>query len=166
MFFCIHLPGLVGRSRPVKVGPAWSSRRRRRQAGSYEPTLECSHRGDGSSRRLREKLHPDQASPPCGVFSAQAQRGLYQLGGCGLGDRRVPIISWDAIGAVEAKPVEETADGRAGQAQRFGDLASLVALLPKLEHCLTDRDGDGMWHDQTSKKNSHETNHSHTVPML
>ena len=165
MFFCIHLPGLVGRGRPVEVGPWWSPRRSRRQVGSHEPTLERSLRGDGPSRRLQEELHPDQASPPSGVLSAQAHGGLHHLGGRGLGDRRVPVIRWDAVDAVETKPLEETADGGARQAQRLGDLASPVALLPEPEHRLTDRDGDGTWHDQTSQKHYHETNHSHTVPM-
>jgi len=67
---------------------------------------------------------------------------------------------------MDTKPLKETADGRARQAQRLGDLASPVALLPEPEHRLTDRDGDGMWHDETSQKHFHETNHSHTVPML
>jgi hypothetical protein len=166
MFLCIHLPGFVGRGRPVEAGPWRSSRWGRTQAGSYEPTLERSLRGNGSSRRLQEELHPDQASPPCGVLSAQAHGGLHQIGRRGLGDRRVPVIGWDAVNAVETKPLEETADGRAGQAQRLGNLATPVAFLPEPQHRLTDRDGDGTWHDQTSLKHIHETNHSHNVPML
>src|SRR5271157_2391893 len=166
MFFCIHLPNFMGRGRPVEAGPWWSSRRGRRQAGSYEPTLERSLRGNGSSRRLQEELHSDQGSPPGGVLSAQAYGGLHQLGGRGLGNRRVPVIRWKAVDAVETKPLEETADGGARQAQRLGDLASPVAFLPEPEHRLTDRDGDGTWHDETSQKHFHETNHSHTVPML
>jgi hypothetical protein len=166
MFFCIHLPGFMGRGRPVEVGSGWSSRRSRRQAGSSEPTLERSLRGDRSSRCLREELHPDHASPPGGMLSAHVHGGLHQRGGRGLGDRTVPVIRWDAVAAVETKPLAETADGRAGQAQRLGDLARLVAFLPEPEHRLTDRDGDGTWHDQTSQKEFHETHHSPTVPML
>ena len=112
-----------------------------------------------------EELHTDQASPPGGVLSAQAHGGLHQLGRRGLGDRGVPVIRWDAVDAVETKPLEETADGGARQAQRLGDLASPVAFLPEPEHRLTDRDGDGTWHDETSQKHFHEINHSHTVPM-
>jgi hypothetical protein len=153
------------RGRSIEAGAWWSSRRGRRQAGSYEPTLERSLRGDGSSRCLQEELHTDQASPPCGVLSAEAHGGLHHLGRRGL-DRRVPVIRWDAVDAVETKPLEETADGRAGQAQRFGDLARPEAFLPEPQHRLTDRDGDGTWHDQTSQKHIHETNHSHNVPML
>jgi hypothetical protein len=147
MFFRIHLPGLVGRGRPVEMGLYSSSRRGRRQAGSYEPTLERSRRGDGSFRRLLKELHPDQASPPSGVLSAQAHGGLHHIGGRGLGDRGVPVIRWDAVHSVDTKPLEETADRGARQAQRLGHLASPVAFLPEPEHRLTDRDGDGMWHD-------------------
>jgi hypothetical protein len=147
MFLCIHLPGLVGRGRPVEMGLWWSSRPGRRQVGSCEPTLERSRRGDGSFRHLLKELHPDQAGPPSGVLSAQAHGGLHHIGGRGLGDRGVPVIRWDTVHAVDTKPLEETADGRARQAQRLGDLASPVAFLPEPEHRLTHRDGDGMWHD-------------------
>ena len=132
----------MGRGRPVEMGPRWSSRRGRRQVGSYEPTLERSLRGDGSSRGLQKELHSDQASPPSGVLSAQAHGGLYQIGGRGLGDRGVPVIRWDAVHAMDTKPLKETADGRARQAQRLGDLASPVTFLPEPEHRLTHRDGD------------------------
>jgi hypothetical protein len=114
MFFFIYLPGLMGHGRPVEPGPWWSSRRGRRQVGSNEPTLEFSLRGDMSSRRLQEELHLDQASPPGGVLSAQAHGGLHQFGGRSLGDRGAPVMRWNAVDAVETKPLEETADGRTG----------------------------------------------------
>jgi hypothetical protein len=111
MFLCIHLPGLVGRGRPVQVDPRWSPRRSRGQAGAHEPSLERSLRGDEPFRRLLEELHPDQAGSPGGVLSAQPQGGLHHLGGRGLGVRAVVVIRWDAVAAVAAKPLEETADG-------------------------------------------------------
>jgi hypothetical protein len=82
----------MGRGRPVEVGASWSSRRGRRKAGSYEPTLERSLRRDGSSRRLQEELHPDQASPPGGVLSAQVHGGLHHLGGRGRGECQATLI--------------------------------------------------------------------------
>jgi len=159
MFFCIHLPGLVGGTRPGQIGPRWSPRRRGGQAGAREPALERSLRGDGPTRLLQQELHSDQASTPSGVFSAKPHSGLYRLGGHGLGGRELPVMRWDAIATVAPKPLEETAHGGARQIQGRGDLASATALLPESEHRLTDRDWDGTRHGQTSEKQYHETNH-------
>jgi hypothetical protein len=140
----------MGHGRPAQVAPGWSSRRSWGQIGSHEPAWERSLRGDGSSGRLPEELHADQAGAPGGVLSAEPHGGLHHLGGRGLGGREVPVIRWDAVDAVATKPLEETANGGARQIQRRNDLASAAALLPEPEHRLTDRDWDGTRHDQSS----------------
>src|SRR6516225_6576662 len=158
MFFCIHLPGLMGCGRPVQVDPRRATRRGWGQIGSHEPTLEGSFRGNRLSRGHQEQLHTDQASSPSGVLAAQLYGGLHHLGGRREGGRAVAVVWRDAVTTAEPKPPEETANGGARQAQGRGDLTGPAALFPEPEHRLTDRDRDGTWHGQTSQKHYNESN--------
>jgi hypothetical protein len=83
MFFCNHLPGLMGCGRPVQVDPRRATRRGWGGIGSHEPTLEGSFRGNRLFRRLQKQLHSDQAGSPSGVLAAYLQGGLHHLGGRG-----------------------------------------------------------------------------------
>jgi hypothetical protein len=158
MFFRIHLPGLMGRGRPVQVDPRRATRRGWGQIGAHEPTLERSFRGNRLSRGHEEQLHTDQASSPSGVLAAQLYGGLHHLGGRREGGRAVAVVRRDAVATAESKPPKETANGGARQAQGRDDLTGLAALFPEPEHRLTDRDRDGTWHGQTSQKHYHESN--------
>src|SRR5262249_29059249 len=158
MFFCIHLPGLMGCGRPVQVDPRRATRRGWGQIGSHEPTLEGSFRGNRLSRGHQEQLHTDQASSPSGVLAAQLYGGLHHLGGRREGGRAVAVVWRDAIAIAEPKPPEETANGGARQAQGRDDLTGPAALFPEPEHRLTDRDRDATWYGQTSQKHYNESN--------
>jgi hypothetical protein len=148
----------MGCGRPVQVAPRRSPRRGRGQIGSHEPTLEGSFRGNRLSRGHQKQLHTDQASSPSGVLAAQLYGGLHHLGGRREGSRAVAIVWRDAVATAEPKPLEETANGGARQAQGRDDLAGPATLLPEPEHRLTDPDRDRTWHGQTSQKHYHESN--------
>ena len=60
---------------------------------------------------------PGSGQPPRWGAPGEAHGGLHRLGRQGLGNRRVPVIRREAVGAMETKPLKETADGRARQAQ-------------------------------------------------
>jgi hypothetical protein len=107
----------MGLGRPGQVGPWGSSRRGGRQAGSHEPTLERSLRGDGPFGSLLEELDSDQASPPGGVLLTQPHGGLDHLRRDGLTDGGAMIIRRDAIDTPATKPLEESTDGGQGQFQ-------------------------------------------------
>jgi hypothetical protein len=158
MFFRIYLPSLMGCGRPAHVDSRRSPRRRWVQIGSHEPTLKGSFAGNRLSRGHQEQLHADQASSPSGVLAAKLYGGLHHLGGRREGGRAVAVVWRDAVATAEPKPLEETANGGARQAQGRDDLTGPAALLPEPEHRLTERDRDGTSHGQTSQKYDHESN--------
>jgi hypothetical protein len=149
----------MGRRRPGQVDPRWSPRGGRGQIGAHEPALEGPFRGDGLPGRHPEQFHADQAGAPGGVLAAQPQGELHRVRGRGRAGRAVVVIRGDAVTAAVPKPPEEAANGGFRQIQGRGDLAGPMPLLPEPEHRLTDRDGDGTRHGQTSREPYHEINH-------
>src|ERR1700675_2452895 len=93
----------------------------------------------------------DHAGSPGRMLAAQSQGGLLRVGRFGRDDRRTTILGHDPLGALAAKPPEETTDRRPGQSQCYGDGAGSLTLLPEPEHGLTDWYGSGTWHGRTSQ---------------
>jgi hypothetical protein len=164
MFFCVHLPGLVGPGRAGQVDPRPPPRLRRCEAGGREGALECPLRGDGPPRRRLEQMDPDQAGPPGGMLASQSQGGLGQLGGGFRGGGGAAIVGSDRLGTATAEPAEEAANRRGRQPERRGDLAGPLTLLVESEDGLADRCRDGTWHGRTSR-GSHQETIPHSAPM-
>lgn len=146
MFLCIHLPGLVGQFRSGHVDARPAPARGRVQVVLHEPPLQRARRGDDLFRHAQEQLQADHAAPPGRVLAAHPQGGLDCVRGLSRGVGGAMVGRHEAFGAGAAEPPEEPSDGRACEPERRGDLMGLTALLPELEHGLTDRNGDGAWH--------------------
>jgi hypothetical protein len=90
MFFRIHLPSLVRRSRPLRLDPRLPPRWCRGQISPYKPTLKRPLRGNGPLWCLVEEMHPDHCGPPRWGVHGGAQGRLeqhpearYRPRGCG-----------------------------------------------------------------------------------
>jgi hypothetical protein len=150
MFFCIHLPDLVGRGRALRVDPRPPARRRRREVGPREPPAQRPRRGNQPCRVGFEELHSDELRPPGGVVAAEVDGGLHIVGRHDL-VARAAVPRRHARGTVAPESLEQAIDRRAGNPEPLGDLTGIPSLLPEPEDDLTDRDWDGARHGRTSR---------------
>jgi hypothetical protein len=98
--------------------------------------------------------HTDQAGAPRGMLATQFQ---------GFCDQRTKLprvrVSPARIGrsdrrfAGDANPVQQMTHRAAGQIQRPRDQRSILTLLGSLDNDMTQRQRNGMWHEQSSHPN-------------
>jgi hypothetical protein len=150
MFFCVHLPGVVGRGRPPGLGPRSPPRRRRGEVSPHEPPSERAGRGDRPPRGLVEQLHTDPFGPPGGVLATEVEGGTHDVGRGGAGGP-VARARWDARRAVATKPLDQAIDRGPRDAERRGDPGGLLPPLPEPEDGLTDRYRERARHGRTSR---------------
>ena len=129
--------GAVARSRWARGGrPAGAGDRSARTNQRWRVRSEGTGR-PGASRRSCTRIRP---APQVGCSRRSFTAVCTISEGTASGGRAVAIIWWDAVATAETKPLEETADGRARQAQRRGDLAGPAALFARAG---TSPDGSG-----------------------
>jgi hypothetical protein len=149
MFFCIHLPGIVGRGRPLGLGFGPPPRRRRGEVRPHEPAPERAVARDRPPRGFVEQLRADPFGPPRRVPATELKGGVDNVRWRGA-DGRVAIARRDARRAVAAKPLDQSVNRREWDSQNRGDLGSPLPLLPEPEDGVTDRSRDGTRHGGTS----------------
>ena len=81
MFFCIHLPRVVGHDRPRLADFRPSSRGGRSEVELQEPTLEGAIGGDRPVGNLLQQMEPDERGSPSGMRAAEGERGVENVGG-------------------------------------------------------------------------------------
>jgi hypothetical protein len=94
----------------------------------------------------------DQAGPPGGVVTAQAEGELPEGLGRGVGPAPAPVGGGESVGAALAAPLEELANGAGRQAERLGDSGRGLAGLVTAENGLTHRQRYRSWHGKFSRR--------------
>ena len=163
MFFCIHLPGVMGRGGPFPVDPWPPPRRRRGQLGPREPASERAYRGDEALRVAFEQDRSDQLGTPGGMRAAEVDGRLHRLRMRDVGGRAT-VSRRDRCRTVAAEPLEQAIDRRARDAERLGDFRGRELLLPEPEDDLSDGDGERRRHGETSKEGTRDRS-SHSELM-